>query len=597
MTLPSLSSAALSVMDAFQIEVLVPLQPYLEEVSFSEGDVIFEIGSAPEAFYVIDEGEVRLEVPSPEPDTDTTLEFSGFGSFIGEVAFLAGTEHWFTAIAHTGVVAHKVSTQGLRRLYHDNPEDGLKVARALARDTATKLRRTSERMADYLDADAPDPEVEDMVARANAAQQELESWSEERVDALLEDIANAVSARAEELADLEIAETTIGNRDDKVIKNQLGSLGVYSSLAGQPGYGVLSSDDERKVTEIASPVGVVFGIIPLTNPVPTIVNKTLISLKSRNALIFSVHRRAQDCGNVTGELVQGVLERHGAPVDLVQWVRGRTSRRRTAKFMRHEGIGLILATGGPGMVKAAYSSGKPAIGVGAGNAPAWVAADADADAVAQAVIDSKGFDNGLICGSEQHLVVDSSIRESLVDALERHGAAVLDEEQTGRFMEAVFDPQTNDLLLQFVGRDASLIAQAAGVERPDVRLVVFQADSSDPHGAAAHERLAPVVSLFTVDGDDQAVWLCKQLLAHDGAGHTAIVHTADRQRIERFALAMPTSRILANVPAAHGCAGVATGLLPTWTLGCGTWGGNSTTDNVGHHNLRNVKRLAEPVGG
>jgi acetaldehyde dehydrogenase/alcohol dehydrogenase len=184
-----------------------------------------------------------------------------------------------------------------------------------------------------------------------------------------------------------------------------------------------------------------------------------------------------------------------------------------------------------------------------------------------------------------------------VEALERHGAAVLDDEETERFMAAVFDSETNDLLLQFVGRDAGLIAQAAGVERPGVKLLVFQADAGDPHGAAAHERLAPVVSFFTVDGDEQAIWLCKQLLAGDGAGHTAVVHTSDSERIERFAFEMPTSRVLANVPAAHGCAGVATGLLPTWTLGCGTWGGNSTTDNVGHHNLRNVKRLAEPVAG
>jgi acyl-CoA reductase-like NAD-dependent aldehyde dehydrogenase len=246
------------------------------------------------------------------------------------------------------------------------------------------------------------------------------------------------------------------------------------------------------------------------------------------------------------------------------------------------------------MVKAAYSSGKPAIGVGAGNAPAWIAPDADIEAAAAAVVNSKAFDYGLICGSEQHLVVDQSIRDDFVAALERNGAAVLDEQETERFMEGAFEPDGN-LKLHFTGQAAGQIAEGAGLERGrDAKLVVFLADAKNPAGAQAKERLAPVLSLFTVDGDEEAIGLCRRLLEYEGTGHTANIHTIDEARIERFAREMPASRVLVNVPSALGCCGAATGLEPSLTLGCGTFGGNSTTDNVTYLNLINVKRLARP---
>jgi acyl-CoA reductase-like NAD-dependent aldehyde dehydrogenase len=260
--------------------------------------------------------------------------------------------------------------------------------------------------------------------------------------------------------------------------------------------------------------------------------------------------------------------------------------------MRHDDVGLILATGGPAMVKAAYSSGKPAIGVGAGNAPAWIAPDADIEAAAQAVVNSKAFDYGLICGSEQHLVVDSSVRDEFVAALERADATVLDQQETDEFIAGAFEPGGN-LKLHFTGQAAGKIAEAAGLERGrDSRLIVFQADAKNPAGAQAKERLAPVLSLFTVDGDEEALSLCRRLLEYEGTGHTANIHTQDEERIQRFAREMPASRVLVNVPSALGCCGAVTGLKPSLTLGCGTFGGNSTTDNVTYENLINVKRLA-----
>jgi acyl-CoA reductase-like NAD-dependent aldehyde dehydrogenase len=409
-------------------------------------------------------------------------------------------------------------------------------------------------------------------------------------------VAESISAAAEDLAKASVEETHIGNPADKVMKIQLASMGVYSQLVGATGRGELNTNDETKVTEIAAPVGVVFGLVPVTNPVPTVINKTLICLKSRNALIYSAHRMAAGVGEKSGTIIRAALERHGAPADLVQWVRGRTSRKRTARFMSHKGVGLVLATGGPSMVKAAYSSGTPAIGVGAGNAPAWIAADADIEHAAECVIMSKGFDNGVICGSEQHLVVDESVADDLRRALAEKGAAVLSDAETEQFVAGAFEPD-GDLKMWLVGQSAQRLAEEAGLSKPDAKLIVFEADASKPEGAQARERLAPVLSFFTVSGDDEAMQLCLSLLEYEGTGHTANIHTKDMDRAHRFAGAMPASRVLVNVPSAHGCCGIATGLPFTLTLGCGTWGGNITTNNVGHRDVRNVKRMALPREG
>jgi len=404
-----------------------------------------------------------------------------------------------------------------------------------------------------------------------------------------------VAGNAEALAQQTVEETFIGNAGDKVFKIQFAALGVLGSLQGQIGSGVLSEDADRLVTEVAAAIGVVFALVPVTNPVPTFVNKTLICLKSRNALILSCHRNSQGVADATGAIVEAALREHGAPEGLVQWVKGRTSRRRTAKFMRHDDVGLILATGGPGMVKAAYSAGKPAIGVGAGNAPCWVSSKGDVGLAARMVINSKTFDNGLICGAEQHLVVEESVAEQFVEALRREKALVLDDAQTAQFVREAFTP-TGDLKLYFTGQLAERIAGAAGLEGAEgATLVVFRAESESPEAALAHERLAPVLSMFVVRDADHAIELCSWLLRQAGAGHTAVIHSDDEDEIARFAAEMPASRVLVNVPAAQGCSGIMTGLKPSLTLGCGTFGGNSTTDNVSYENVRNVKRVARAV--
>jgi acyl-CoA reductase-like NAD-dependent aldehyde dehydrogenase len=324
--------------------------------------------------------------------------------------------------------------------------------------------------------------------------------------------------------------------------------------------------------------------------------KTLICLKSRNALILSCHRGALPVGNQAGEIIQAVLKQHGAPVDLVQWIKERTSRRLTSMFMAHKDVSFILATGGPSMVHAAYSSGTPAIGVGPGNAPVWICPDADLDAAAEMVIHSKSFDNGVICGSENNLVVDASVCGDFIAALEAHGAAVLSPDEVETLTPHVIDSDKGRLHRDVVGLSAQRIAERAGIRREGpIRLLVVPQASDQVEGPYGREKLAPILSLFTVNGEAEAVDLCKRILANEGIGHTAIIHTKDPSRINRFGMEMPASRVLANSPGSQGCIGLGTGLTHSLTLGCGTWGSTSTTDNVSFGHLLNIKRIAQAL--
>ena len=440
-----------------------------------------------------------------------------------------------------------------------------------------------------------DQDVDVVVHRARGAQAAFENWTDPRIDALLSDIATMLAGRAEELAIAAVSETGLGNVADKTLKIRFASLGVYNSLAGQIGQGVLSVDAERRVTEIASPVGVVFAVAPVTNPVATAIFKMLIAIKGRNAIILSFHHQALGVGRLTCGLVRDALQAHGAPADLVQWV-PRPGRTVTRRFMGHQGVSLVLATGGQSLVEAAYSSGTPAIGVGPGNAPAWICADADVEGTARAIVSSKAFDNGVICGAEHNLVVDARVAGPFAEALIRAGSAILTPAETHQFTAQAIDPHAGALRKGLVGQSAESIAAAIGVVRPyPIRLLVVPAIFSRSDRFSTGEKLAPVLSMFTVDGEDEGLRLCQALLSIAGAGHTAVIHSTNAARIERFARVIPAGRILVNSPAAQGCCGMTTGLACSMTLGCGTFGGNSTTDNITFRHLLNVKRVAYPL--
>ncbi|MDY6912573.1 MAG: aldehyde dehydrogenase family protein, partial [Chloroflexota bacterium] len=580
-------------LSALQGEELAIFEKYVSPVQFPHDSCIIREGDPGDGCYIIDEGTIRLELHSAETDTDSVIGFLESGMFLGEFSLLDGKPRSASAYAHTDVKGRWFSKQSFEEICQGHPEVGLIISTAMGQDLTAKMREFNSKIAGYIFASDIDKDTHQIVARAVTAQQSFENWPEDRVDALLQEVAQAIAERAEELAEATVAETGMGKFEDKVAKIRFASLEVYKTTADHLASGLLWTDSQTRVTEFASPVGIVLGLIPVTNPVPTIVFKALISLKGRNALILSCHRDALGVGSKACDIIRDVLEHHGAPKDLIQTILHRTSRQKTMMFMNHPDISLILATGGTSMVKAAYSSGTPAIGVGPGNAPVLICADADLSKAAQSVIQSKSFDNGVICGSENNLVVVASVRDDFIKMLEAHGAIVLRSDEKNRFTAGVFDPEHMGLQKSIVGKSAEFIADSVGIRRgKDSRLIVVPARQDELQGHYGHEKLAPILSLYTVNDEAEGLQVCKQILKNQGCGHTAVIYTENQDLIKQFGREIEASRILVNVPAAQGCIGLGTGLTPSFTLGCGTFGGNSTTDNIGYKHMINVKRLA-----
>lgn len=583
---------------SFEVTEISGLEPYLDTVQFRQGACLMREGSPGDACYFIVSGEVRVEVDRPDFDSDGVVSFMGPGTVCGELGLVDDSPRSASAYAHTDVTARRLSAGALRELCDSEPAAGVTMLRWLARSAAEKARVFSKELEEFIFTDEPDPALDALVARSAAATESIADWHEEEVDGLITALAGQVADHADELAAATVAETGIGCAPDKADKNRFASLGVAQSLVGKPGVGVIGSRERAALTEIADPMGVVFGLIPMTNPVATLVFKTLICVKARDALIVSCHRDAANVGARTVDLLRQVLARHGSSADLVQTVPRRSTRRTTAALMRHPGVSMILATGGTAMVKAAYSSGTPTIGVGPGNAPAWVSADADVEAAARTVVASKAFDHGIICGSENDLVVDLPVRDWFAGALRRAGAAVLGPSECDRLARVVFDGPDRRLSRTVLGQAATVIAARAGIEVPaGTRLLVAPVPREAVPGPYGREKLAPILSLFTADGEDDGIRLCLQILGNGGRGHTAIIHTRSEQLQASFAQQMPVSRVLVNGPGAHGCIGLGNGLTPSLTLGCGTYGRTSTTDNVTYTNLVNIKRVAHPLAG
>jgi len=574
-------------------EPLKKLRDYLQPVQFQKGQCLITAGDAGDGCYLIDEGEVRVELHRRETDSEHVLCHLGPGSVIGEFSLLDGEPRSANVYAETNVAARWLSRADFESACLEQPAVGVAVLTALSRDLSAKLRQQNNQMADHMFASDPDLETRETVATSVSAQKEFANWTEDRVDALLLDVAETVAQQAEGLADVNVTDTGIGVVADKILKIRFACREVYGTLSGRQAAGLLPEAGGRRVLNIAGPVGVVLGIIPVTNPVSTIIFKTLICLKGRNALILSCHRDALRVGNMTGELIQSALKRHGAPVGLVQWIKNRTDRRKTAMLMRHPDVSFILATGGPSIVSAAYSSGTPAIGVGAGNAPVLICADADLRAAAEQVVRGKSFDNGIICGSENNLVVVQSVRDEFIQQLEAAGARVLSPDEKHRLTASIFNPEDCHMKREITGKSAAQIAAHAGIY-PDTppRLLVVPVKLDELAGPYGHEKLAPILSLFTVADEAEGLNVCQRILTQQGMGHTAAIHTRNESLAKRFGLEMPASRVLVNACAAQGCIGIGTGLTPSFTLGCGTYGGNSTTDNVTYTHVLNIKRLA-----
>ena len=567
------------------------VEQYAQQVAFSAGTCIFEAGSPGECCYFIDEGRVRVEPDRGDADLEHESGFLDAGSVVGEISLLDGLPRPSSAFAHTDVRARRLHKDALESLGEANPRALASVYLALGKHVGTQLRSVSARLTDSI-IPARDAEIDDLVARAGIAQKSVHAWSEERIDAALLSVAQSFAIHARSLAEETVRVTRIGNVPDKTCKNLIASMGVYRSLVGRPASGLLTTDDERRVTEIASPVGIVVGLVPATNPAATAIFKSLIAIKARNAMILSFPRAFREVGPKLGAIIQDALRASGAPADLVQWVKPGLSRKKTDVLMRHPQVSLVLATGGATMVKAAYRSGTPTIGVGPGNAPTLICEDADLQHAADCVVMSKSFDNGLVCGSENNLVVVEPVRAGFVEALKKAGAAVLSADEVRRFTSTVVVTAKQQFRNELIGQSAATIAAAVGIRRDyPIQLIVVPADRTSEE-VYAREKMAPILSLFTVRDAQEGIELSLDLLQQEGTGHTAVIHTRDTDTINRFAAAVPASRILANSPASHGVIGFTTGLMPSLTLGCGTFGSNSTTDNVSYRNLLNIKRLA-----
>lgn len=578
--------------DMLTKEQIEKIDSFMEPFFFKENEVIYRAGERSECGYIVDEGEVRFEAPVDELDSERVLEIVPHGVLFGESALLGVQEHAVHAVAHTDVRGRSLSLGAIERMQAEDPALAAKLYLALGKTTTAKLIAavsmiSEQRLSQYGHSDA----VDEMVRRARVAQQQFTGWSEKRIDALLYAMCEPIIANAVALAEDAVAETHMGNVRDKTTKHINGVLGVYQYIVGKPGSGTMRNRASSKLTEVADAMGVVFGLVPVTNPVSTTCFKSLISIKSRNAIILSPNRIGSKVVIKTVDMLREVLRKHGAPEDLIQVVRERQSRQTTAMYMRHKGVDLVLATGGASMVRAAYSSGTPAIGVGPGNAPCVIASDANIDHAAKSIVMSKSFDNGVICGAEHNLVCVSRVYDSFVAALERHGAAVLNPEETTRFIEK--GASTGALGRRIVAQDPDAIADYVGIQRPyPVRLIVVPSSEISEHNPMSREKTAPVLSLFRVASDDEAISASEQLLGIDGTGHTAMIHTKSTKRAHAFASRMKASRILVNSPGTQGIMGACTGLTPSFTLGCGTYGGTSTTDNVSYQHLVNIKRVA-----
>ncbi|WP_240613510.1 aldehyde dehydrogenase family protein [Pueribacillus theae] len=434
-------------------------------------------------------------------------------------------------------------------------------------------------------------EMREAVKRSKEAQHRFQEFSQEQVDHIVKNIAEAAYSKSEWLARLAVEETGMGVIEHKKIKNELGSMGVYESIKDEKTVGVIRINHQLKVTEIAYPFGVIAAICPTTNPTSTAIFKTLISLKAQNGIVVSPHPSAMKCTVEALKICHRAAVEAGAPEGLIGWIT-RPALATTTELMKHKDIDLILATGGGGLVRAAYSSGKPAYGVGPGNGPVYVEKTANVRKAANMIMDSKTFDNGTLCSTEQAIVVHKNIKEMTVRELKNGGGYFLDSSEKA-MLENVISPSKGKLNPKIVGRSARIIAEMAGFRVPDeTRVLIAEEERIGRDIPLSIEKLAPIFPLYTAANDEEAINICVELLHLGGKGHSCSIHSNDEKAVEKFSLHMPVSRIMVNTLASIGAAGATTGLTPSLTLGCGSFGGNISSDNITAHHLLNIKRVA-----
>lgn len=434
-----------------------------------------------------------------------------------------------------------------------------------------------------------------VIDRVKTAQEVLATYSQEQVDKIFAAMALAANDARIPLAKMAVEETGMGVLEDKVIKNHFAAEEIYNKYRDIRTCGVIERDETNGYTKVAEPLGVIAGVIPTTNPTSTTIFKSLIALKTRNGIIFSPHPRAKKCTIATAKLMLDAAVKAGAPEHIIGWI-DEPSIEMTQHLMGHEGIAMILATGGPGMVKAAYSSGKPALGVGAGNTPAIIDETADIKMAVSSVLMSKTFDNGMICASEQSVIVHKDVYDEVKKEFEYRGAYILSKKEKEKVAKTII--QDGKLNAAIVGQPAYKIAALAGIKVPEeTKVLIGEVSKIGRDEAFSFEKLSPVLAMYKAGSFEDAVSDAAELIHFAGRGHTSVLYTAEhnQDRVKHFSDQLDTGRILINTPASQGGIGDLYNfrLDPSLTLGCGSWGGNAASENVGVKHLVNIKTVAE----
>ncbi len=434
--------------------------------------------------------------------------------------------------------------------------------------------------------------IDDMVKKARIAANEFLVFEQQKIDEITEILAYTAMENSLKFAKMACEETGRGVLEDKIIKNKFASEYVWNHIKNKKTVGVIFEDDQQYCESIAMPLGVVAGITPVTNPTSTTIFKILICMKTRNPVIFGFHPGAQNCSAEVAKVLRDVAIKNGAPENCIQWIE-HPSIEATSALMNHEGIDVILATGGSGMVKAAYSTGKPALGVGPGNVPCYIEKSSDLERACNDLILSKTFDNGMICASEQSVVVDTEISENFENIMKNNGCQFLSGLETEKLGKYMVNSEKCVLNGALAGKSAFEIASAAGISvEKDTKILIAKLDGIGKDFPLSIEKLSPVLSYYMSNSVDEALDLCERILNFNGDGHTAVVHSKNKEIIEKFSLKMRAGRILINTPSSQGAIGdIYNTATPSLTLGCGSWGKNSTTSNISVENLINIKKV------
>lgn len=436
--------------------------------------------------------------------------------------------------------------------------------------------------------------IDDLAAKGNVALKEMENFDQEKVDYIVHQMAMAALDKHMPLAKMAVEETGRGIYEDKAIKNMYASEYIWNSIKHDKTVGVINEDDQTGLIEIAEPVGVVCGVTPTTNPTSTTIFKALISLKTRNPIIFAFHPSAQKCSAEAARIVRDAAIEAGAPENCVQWIE-QPSIDATSALMNHPGVAIVLATGGSAMVKSAYSTGKPALGVGPGNVPSYIEKTANVKRAVNDLIVSKSFDNGMICASEQAVIVDKDIYDAVKAEFEAHQVYFVKPNELKKLEDAVMNEGKYAVNPAIVGYSAEHIAKLAGIKVPKgTKILIAELEGAGPEYPLSREKLSPVLAMMKSTNSDHAFDLCEAMLDLGGLGHTAVIHTEDEDLQVKFGLRMKACRILVNSPSAEGGIGnIYNEMIPSLTLGCGSYGKNSVSKNVSAVNLINVKTVAK----